>query len=79
MFLLFGQSLAEATVHKMETIDEKLAVRFLLGDLPEESRFKIEERFFKEDRFYKQLSCDPGRTGGRLRSGQTIAKRARAV
>lgn len=40
---------------KMETIDEKLAIRFLLGDLSEESRLKLEERFFKEDRFYEQL------------------------
>lgn len=39
----------------METIDEKQAVRFLLGDLSEESRLKLEERFFKEDRFYEQL------------------------
>jgi hypothetical protein len=39
----------------METIDEKLAIRFLLGDLSEESRLKLEERFFKEDRFYEQL------------------------
>lgn len=44
-----------ATVLKMETIDEKLAIRFLLGDLSEESRLKLEERFFKEDRFYEQL------------------------
>lgn len=40
---------------EMETIDEKLAIRFLLGDLSEESRLKLEERFFKDDRFYEQL------------------------
>lgn len=40
---------------KMETVDEKLAIRFLLGDLAEESRLKLEERFFEEDRFYEQL------------------------
>ena len=39
----------------METIDEKLAIRFLLGDLSEESRLKLEERIFREDRFYEQL------------------------
>jgi hypothetical protein len=43
------------TLFKMETIDEKQAVRFLLGDLSEESRLKLEERFFKDDRFYEQL------------------------
>ncbi len=40
---------------EMETIDEKLATRFLLGDLSEESRLQLEERFFKDDRFYEQL------------------------
>ncbi len=40
---------------KMETVDEKLAISFLLGDLSEESRLKLEEHFFKEDRFYEQL------------------------
>lgn len=39
----------------METVDEKLAVRFLLGNLSEESRLQLEECFFKEDRFYEQL------------------------
>jgi hypothetical protein len=39
----------------METIDEKQMVRFLLGDLSEESRLKLEDRFFKEDRFYQEL------------------------
>jgi hypothetical protein len=42
-------------VLKTETIDEKLMIRFLLGDLSEESRWKLEERYFKEDRFYEQL------------------------
>lgn len=49
---VIGESM---TLIQMETIDEKQAVRFLLGDLPEESRLKVEERFFREDRFYEQL------------------------
>jgi hypothetical protein len=39
----------------MEAFDEKLATRFLLGDLPEPSRVQLEERIFKDDRFYEQL------------------------
>ena len=39
----------------METIDEKLVSRFLLGDLTESHREQIEERFFKDDRFYEQI------------------------
>jgi len=54
-FCPVGQLLAEATVYEVETIDEQQAIRFLLGDLPEESRTHIEENFFKDDRFYSQL------------------------
>jgi hypothetical protein len=39
----------------METIDEKLVSRFLLGELTEENRLQFEERFFKDDRFYEQV------------------------
>lgn len=42
-------------MNDMEKIDDELAVRFLLGDLPDESRSKLEERFFQDDRFYEQL------------------------
>lgn len=55
MFPPFRQIQAEVTVREMETIDEELATRFLLGDLSEESRLQLEERFFREDRFYEQL------------------------
>lgn len=39
----------------MEAINEQQVRRFLLGELPEEQRVNIEERFFKEDAFYKQI------------------------
>ncbi len=54
-FCLLRQLRAEATVRGVENIDEKQAIRFLLGDLPEASRSRVEECFFKDDRFYEQL------------------------
>ena len=40
---------------EMEAIDEQLIVTFLLGELSEDSRLKIEERVFEDDRFYEQV------------------------
>jgi hypothetical protein len=42
-------------VQEVETIGERQVVEFLLGDLSDESRSRIEERFFADDRFYEQL------------------------
>ncbi len=39
----------------METIDEQLVARFLLGDLPESNRLELEERLFQDDAFYEQV------------------------
>ena len=40
---------------EMKRADKKLIVRFLLGDLPERKRLKLEERIFKEDAFYEEV------------------------
>ncbi|MCI0486465.1 MAG: hypothetical protein L0229_07675 [Blastocatellia bacterium] len=37
--------------------DEKLIVRYLLGDMKEEERTRVEERFFEDDEFYAQMTA----------------------
>ena len=39
----------------MEAINEQLITSFLLGDLSEDARQKIEERVFRDDSFYEQV------------------------
>src|ERR1051325_10693415 len=35
--------------------DDKLASRFLLGDLPEEQKAQLEERFFTDDDYFEYM------------------------
>lgn len=39
----------------MEKIDDKMMVRYLLGELPEEEQSRLEERYFSDDDCFEQL------------------------
>jgi len=40
---------------KQRADSEKLMIRYLLGDLPEDEQIRIEERFFTDDEYFEQL------------------------
>jgi hypothetical protein len=40
---------------KQRADSEKLMIRYLLGDVPEDEQIRIEERFFTDDEYFEQL------------------------
>ena len=60
---------------KRKSEDAEVHVRYLLGELPEAERARIEQRFFTDEDYYEQVLAD-GRVSSSVSSAPVEARTA---